>query len=100
MTSKSADIVLKSDMDSEEEEDVVEEDDELEVPQNETAVSVKNVKVNLKSQLSEKVQGKLPKDPEHKPEGIVPQNNMEPLPKEAEPPFNLLQSLQENRNLR
>ncbi|XP_077179388.1 tubulin polyglutamylase TTLL5 isoform X2 [Paroedura picta] len=99
VTSKSADIVLKSDMESEEEEELAEEDDELEMSRSETAGSLKNVKVNLKSQLSEKGQGKLPKDPEHKPEEITPQNNMEPLPKDAEPPFNLLQILQENRNL-
>ncbi|KAL8169150.1 UNVERIFIED_CONTAM: hypothetical protein K2H54_038815, partial [Gekko kuhli] len=99
VTSKSADIVLKSDVESEEEEETAEDDDELEVSRSETAGSLKNVKVNLKSQLSDKVQGKLPKDPEHKPEGVLPQNNVEPLPKDAEPPFNLLQILQENRNL-
>ncbi|XP_060118937.1 tubulin polyglutamylase TTLL5 isoform X2 [Heteronotia binoei] len=99
VTSKSADIVLKSDMESEEEEEIAEEEDELEVSRCETAGSLKNVKENLKSQLPEKVQGKLPKDPEYKLEGILPQNNMEPLPKDAEPPFNLLQILQENRNL-
>lgn len=100
VTSKTADIVLKSDIESEEEEEIAEEDDELEVSQSETAGSLKNIHVNLKPQLSEKVQGNLSKDPEHKPEGIQPQNNMEPLAEDTEPPFNLLQILQENRNLR
>lgn len=99
VTSKTADIVLKSDIESEEEEEIAEEDDELEVSQSETAGSLKNIHVNLKSQLSEKVQGNLSKDPEHKPEGIQLQNNMEPLAEDTEPPFNLLQILQENRNL-
>ncbi|XP_048340915.1 tubulin polyglutamylase TTLL5 isoform X3 [Sphaerodactylus townsendi] len=97
VTSKAADIVLKSALESEEEEEIAEDDDELEVAQSETAGSLKNVKVNLKSQLSEKMQGKLPK--EHKPEEIQLQHSMETLPKDAEPPFNLLQILQENRNL-
>ncbi|XP_054826966.1 tubulin polyglutamylase TTLL5 isoform X2 [Eublepharis macularius] len=99
VTSNSADVVLKSDMESEEEEEIVEEDNELEVSQSETAGSLKNVKEDFKSQLSDKVQGKLPKDSEHKPVAIQPYNNMELLPKDTEPPFNLLQILQENRNL-
>nr|XP_056706712.1 tubulin polyglutamylase TTLL5 [Euleptes europaea] len=97
VTSKSADIVLKSGMESEEEEEIAEDDDELEVSRSETVGSLKTVKVKL--QLSEKVQGKLPKDPEHKPEGTLSENSMETLPKDPEPPFNLLQTLQENRNL-
>ncbi|XP_053118488.1 tubulin polyglutamylase TTLL5 isoform X5 [Hemicordylus capensis] len=104
-SSKSADFVLKSDMESEEEEEVAEEDEELEVPQSETAGSLRDMQVKCKQQLSEQVeaarQGKLLKDTEQKPVNEAPllQDKTEPAPKDDEPPFNLLKSLQENKNL-
>uniref|UniRef100_A0A8D0DN23 Tubulin--tyrosine ligase-like protein 5 n=1 Tax=Salvator merianae TaxID=96440 RepID=A0A8D0DN23_SALMN len=104
-TSQSADFVLKSEIECEEEEETVEEDEELQTLQSETTESVKNVRVKLKPQLSEQMkpvhQGKLTKESEEKPtcEGLQLQPKMEPMPKDAELKFNLLQILQEDKNL-
>lgn len=103
-TSQSADFILKSETECEEEEEI--EDEELEICQGETVRSLRNMPVKFKPQLTEMVkpphQVKLPKEPEEKPvnEGLPPQEKLEPVPKNADPPFNLLQILQENRNLR
>ncbi|KAM6462062.1 tubulin polyglutamylase TTLL5 isoform 4-T6 [Liasis olivaceus] len=102
-TSQSADFILKSETECEEEEEI--EDEELEMCQSETADSLRNMQVKFKPQLTEIVkpphQGKLPKDPEEKPinEGLPLQDKVEPVPKNADLPFNLLQILRENRNL-
>ncbi|XP_025025016.1 tubulin polyglutamylase TTLL5 isoform X2 [Python bivittatus] len=102
-TSQSADFILKSETECEEEEEI--EDEELEICQSETADSLRNMQVKFKPQLTEIVkpphQGKLPKDPEEKPinEGVPLQDKVEPVPKNADLPFNLLQILRENRNL-
>ncbi|KAM3853236.1 tubulin polyglutamylase TTLL5 [Vipera latastei] len=101
--SQSADFILKSETEWEEEEEI--EDEELEICQGETVRSLRNMPVKFKPQLTEMVkpphQVKLPKEPEEKPvnEGLPPQEKLEPVPKNADPPFNLLQILQENRNL-
>uniref|UniRef100_A0A8D2LMZ4 Tubulin--tyrosine ligase-like protein 5 n=1 Tax=Varanus komodoensis TaxID=61221 RepID=A0A8D2LMZ4_VARKO len=99
-TSQSTDFVLKSEMEDEEEEETAEEDDELEIPQGETAGCLRNMQVKFKPQLSEQVetahQGKLLKE---KHAGLPVQDKMEPTLKDADPPFNLLQILQKNKNL-
>ncbi|XP_034274038.1 tubulin polyglutamylase TTLL5 isoform X3 [Pantherophis guttatus] len=105
-TSQSADFILKSETECEEEEEI--EDEELEICQGETVGSLRNMPVKFKPQLTEMVkpphQVKLPKEPEEKaanegPPPPPPQEKLEPVPKNADPPFNLLQILQENRNL-
>uniref|UniRef100_A0A8C6Y946 Tubulin--tyrosine ligase-like protein 5 n=1 Tax=Naja naja TaxID=35670 RepID=A0A8C6Y946_NAJNA len=102
-TSQSADFILKSETECEEEEEI--EDEELEICQGETVGSLRNTPMKFKPQLTEMVkpphQVKLPKEPEEKAvnEGPPPQEKLEPVPKNADPPFNLLQILQENRNL-
>ncbi|XP_026567827.1 tubulin polyglutamylase TTLL5 isoform X7 [Pseudonaja textilis] len=106
-TSQSADFILKSETECEEEEEI--EDEELEICQGETVGSLRNTPVKFKPQLTEMVkpphQVKVPKEPEEKAvnEGPrpppPPQEKLEPVPKNADPPFNLLQILQENRNL-
>uniref|UniRef100_A0A8D2LN62 Tubulin--tyrosine ligase-like protein 5 n=1 Tax=Varanus komodoensis TaxID=61221 RepID=A0A8D2LN62_VARKO len=97
---RSTDFVLKSEMEDEEEEETAEEDDELEIPQGETAGCLRNMQVKFKPQLSEQVetahQGKLLKE---KHAGLPVQDKMEPTLKDADPPFNLLQILQKNKNL-
>ncbi|XP_032998378.1 tubulin polyglutamylase TTLL5 isoform X6 [Lacerta agilis] len=104
-TSQSTDFVLKSDMECEEEEEIVEEVEELEIPQEETAGSLRNMQVKLKPELPEKVEHpkkeKLSKESEQKPvrEALLLQAKTEPMPKDTELPFNLLQILQENSNL-
>lgn len=105
-SSKCADFVLKSDMESGEEEEIIEEDDELVESQNETAVCLRNMEVKLKPQLLEHMepanQGKSLKETEQKPanEELLLEVKMEPVHKDPEPRFNLLQVLQENGNLR
>ncbi|XP_061467771.1 tubulin polyglutamylase TTLL5-like [Rhineura floridana] len=105
VSSQSTDFVLKSEMECEEEEEIVEEDEELEISQDETAGSLRDMQVKFKPKLSEQVEpaqkGKLPKESEQKPvhEGLLLQAKIEPMPKDAELPFNLLQILQANRNL-
>ncbi|XP_034274042.1 tubulin polyglutamylase TTLL5 isoform X4 [Pantherophis guttatus] len=95
-----------SETECEEEEEI--EDEELEICQGETVGSLRNMPVKFKPQLTEMVkpphQVKLPKEPEEKaanegPPPPPPQEKLEPVPKNADPPFNLLQILQENRNL-
>nr|XP_020649506.1 tubulin polyglutamylase TTLL5 isoform X3 [Pogona vitticeps] len=103
--SQSTDFVLKSEVECEEEEETAEEDEELEINHGETAGSLKNMQVKLKPQVSEQVEpaqlSKLPKNPEQKrrPDGLPIQDKTGSTPKDAELPFNLLQILQENKNL-
>ncbi|XP_020649510.3 tubulin polyglutamylase TTLL5 isoform X11 [Pogona vitticeps] len=103
--SQSTDFVLKSEVECEEEEETAEEDEELEINHGETAGSLKNMQVKLKPQVSEQVEpaqlSKLPKNPEQKrrPDGLSIQDKTGSTPKDAELPFNLLQILQENKNL-
>ncbi|XP_063146200.1 tubulin polyglutamylase TTLL5 isoform X3 [Candoia aspera] len=102
-TSQSADLILKSETECEEEEEI--EDEELVICRSEPAGSLRNMQLKFKPQLAELVkpphQGKLPKDPEEKPilEELPLQDKVEPVPKNADLPFNLLQILRENRNL-
>ncbi|XP_053234897.1 tubulin polyglutamylase TTLL5 isoform X2 [Podarcis raffonei] len=104
-TSQSTDFVLKSEMECEEEEEIVEEDEELEIPREETAGSLRNMQVKFKPELPEQVEHpkkeKLSKESEQKPvrEALLLQAKTEPMPKDTELPFNLLQVLQENSNL-
>uniref|UniRef100_A0A670IFC1 Tubulin--tyrosine ligase-like protein 5 n=1 Tax=Podarcis muralis TaxID=64176 RepID=A0A670IFC1_PODMU len=101
----STDFVLKSEMECEEEEEIVEEDEELEIPREETAGSLRNMQVKFKPELPEQVEHpkkeKLSKESEQKPvrEALLLQAKTEPMPKDTELPFNLLQVLQENSNL-
>ncbi|KAJ7345019.1 hypothetical protein JRQ81_000969 [Phrynocephalus forsythii] len=103
--SQSTDFVLKSEVECEEEEETAEEDEELEITHGETAGGLKSVQVKLKPQASEPAEpakpSKLPKNLEqkHRPEGPPPQDKTGPAPKDVELPFNLLQILQENKNL-
>uniref|UniRef100_A0A670IHB1 Tubulin--tyrosine ligase-like protein 5 n=1 Tax=Podarcis muralis TaxID=64176 RepID=A0A670IHB1_PODMU len=94
-----------SEMECEEEEEIVEEDEELEIPREETAGSLRNMQVKFKPELPEQVEHpkkeKLSKESEQKPvrEALLLQAKTEPMPKDTELPFNLLQVLQENSNL-
>ncbi|KAH0620481.1 hypothetical protein JD844_020996, partial [Phrynosoma platyrhinos] len=106
-TSQSTNFVLKSEMECEEEEETAEEDEEPEIPQDETADCLRNMKVKSKPQLSEQLepahQEKLKNNQlEEKPrrEGLPLQSKLQPVPKVVELPFNLLQVLQESKNLR
>ncbi|XP_066483529.1 tubulin polyglutamylase TTLL5 isoform X2 [Tiliqua scincoides] len=104
-SSKAADFVLKSEMESGEEEEIAEEDEELMESQSETAGCLRNMEVKLKPQLLEHLEAankqKSLKEAEQKPvsEGLLLQDKMEPVHKDTEHQFNLLQILQENGNL-
>ncbi|KAJ6661243.1 hypothetical protein lerEdw1_015380 [Lerista edwardsae] len=104
-SARCADFVLKSEMESGEEEEIIEEDEELVESQNETTGCLRNMEVKLKPQLSERMeaanQGKSLKEIEQKPasEELLLEVKTEPVHKDPEPRFNLLQILQENGNL-
>ncbi|XP_043372141.1 tubulin polyglutamylase TTLL5 isoform X15 [Dermochelys coriacea] len=99
-TSKLKEMPLKSDVESEEEEEA-HEDEEIEVTQDETAASLADMQVKCKPKLSEMMDAvcreNVLKEPEQKAGG----GGAELLLQEVnqEPRFNLLQILQENGNL-
>ncbi|XP_039392656.1 tubulin polyglutamylase TTLL5 isoform X5 [Mauremys reevesii] len=99
-TSKLKKMPLKSDAESEEEEEAC-EDEEIEVTQDETAASLTDMQVKCKPNLSEMMEAvrreNVLKDPEQKAGG----GGAELLLQEVDPAprFNLLQILQENGNL-
>ncbi|XP_050811618.1 tubulin polyglutamylase TTLL5 isoform X6 [Gopherus flavomarginatus] len=99
-TSKLKEMPLKSDAESEEEEEV-HEDEEIEVTQDETAASLTDMQVKCKPNLSEMMEAvcreNVLKDPEQKAGGGGAELLLQEV--DPEPRFNLLQILQENGNL-
>lgn len=102
-TTRSVDFVLKSEIESEEEEDLAEEDEELEETQDEATGSLMDMHVKFKPPLLDQVeaaqQGKI-SEQKSIDERLLSQDKMDLVPKDAKPQFNLLQMLQDDRNLR
>ncbi|XP_073205344.1 tubulin polyglutamylase TTLL5 isoform X7 [Lepidochelys kempii] len=99
-TSKLKEMPLKSDAESEEEEEA-HEDEEIEVTQDETAASLRDMQVKCKPKLSEMMEAVCRENVLKKPEQKAGGGGAELLLQEVnqEPRFNLLQILQENGNL-